>query len=391
MSDDEEWQPRHKKRYYVHRPKPKPKTPYEILIDRINSTYLPQKVREEAINRLEFLDNDKEKLMEWINSLLKIPFDNLISMPISKRSTKDEIAKYFQSCTDILNEAVYGMNSVKEEVLNYIAQFVSTNSKSMPRILGLCGSPGVGKTAIIRKGFAEALNRPIKCISMGGIRDSNYFLGHDYTYSGSRYGMIVQSLIELKCMNGIMYFDEVDKISNSFDGKDIQNFLIHITDPVQNNTFHDKYFAGIDIDLSKVIFVFSFNDASLIDPILKDRIYIVNVDDPTEKEKVVIGCKYLLKEVEKNVGFKRTDIRLSDEVVTYILRRHCREQKGVRGLKKCIETILLKLNTARYLGKLQKYKCLKNGIKLPITITTEMVDELINKEPEDKFFNSMYM
>ena len=381
-SDEEEYSPPVKRR------KVQP-TKEQILKQRLQSSNLPSSVKRDALQRLE--SSDKEKNVEWVENLLKIPFGKVRPLPVNRDDSPSKIKKYFLKAQKMLDTAVYGMKNVKEEVLNYIAQFISTDTKSTPRIIGLCGSPGTGKTCIIRKGFAKALDRPIQCLSMGGLRDSNYFLGHDYTYVGSRYGIIVQSLISHQCMNGIIFMDEIDKVSG-YDGSEIQNMLMHLTDPAQNYEFHDKYFSGINIDLSKVIIVFGMNDEKLIDPILRDRIHIIHVPDPTMKEKVTIGKDYLLREIESNIGFKQGEIELEPEVVEYMIKKFCKDQKGVRKLKKCIESILLKVNTGRYLwGKEQPYKCLKE-MKMPFKVTKDVVDELIDfKEPEDKYLTSMYL
>ena len=239
-------------------------------------------------------------------------------------------------------------------------------------------------TALIRRGLSECLKRPMKGFSCGGIRDSAFLNGFSFTYSGSRPGAIVNGLIDCKVMNPIFFFDELDKISLTTDGLDIQNMLIHLTDPVQNHDFQDKYFEGIPIDLSKVIFIFSFNDINMVSPILKDRLHIINVPSPSKKEKITIGSKYLTKELYPNIGIKEGEIVFTEEVMTYIINQHCENDKGVRNLKRCIETILLKINTARFIGKRNKYKSLKDKLKFPINITNDMVDELIEKKKDDR-------
>ena len=365
-------------------------TKEEILRSRVRDSRMPRDWKEEAYSKLDSSDCDKG--CEYVEALLKIPVGCYEKLPVTMKSTDVQIKKYFQRVEATLDAAVFGMKTVKDEVMNYIAQIISTNNRTKPRVLGLCGSPGIGKTAIIRKGFALALNRPLVSLSMGGVRDSNYFLGHDYTYVGSKPGILVQNLVQLGCMNGIMFMDEVDKISNTHDGNDIQNLLLHITDPVQNNTFHDKYFAGLDIDLSNIIFVFSYNDESLIDPILRDRIFTIKVPDPSFEDKVEIGMRYLLKELTDNIGLRTDDVVINSEVMGYILKHYCKRQKGVRQLKKCLETLLLKINTARFAG-FARYKTFREGMKLPLKLTTEMVDELLAdmREPLDKYVLSMYI
>jgi len=248
-------------------------------------------------------------------------------------------------------------------------------------------------TQLIKNGFAKSLQRPMSFISMGGSRDIHSFSGHSFTYVGSKYGRIIQSLIETKVMNPIIFMDELDKISLTPEGEEIQNLLIHLTDPVQNMNFEDKYFPDITFDLSKVIFIFSYNNENLINPILKDRLHIIKVPEPTEKDKVIIGKKYIIKEISSNIGFKQEDLIFEEDVIKHIIRMYTSDP-GLRGLKRSIETIMLKLNASRYLGKFQKYKCFKNIlISLPFKITIDMVDELLKNENNSKeeYFKSLFI
>ena len=227
---------------------------------------------------------------------------------------------------------------------------------------------------------------------MGGVRDSSHFVGFDYTYVGSRHGVILQTLIETKCMNPIIFMDELDKVSTGHEGMDVINLLVHLTDPVQNNTFTDKYFSDFEIDLSKVVFVFSFNDEKSINPILKDRLHIIRIPDPDLQSKIVIGKKYLPKEIFPNIGFKLEDIIIPDEIIKFIVKQYCSNDKGVRGIKRVLETILLKINVARYIQS-PKYPSLKN-IKFPLELTEKIVTECINKSSnsfEDYVLSHMFI
>jgi len=352
--------------------------------DRIKNSQMEKSVKETVLQRYKNIDHsDRTKQLEWIESILRVPWNKYAKLPIAKNNKKETIQTYFDYASKTLDEAVYGMDNVKEEMLNYIAQFISSDNNCMPRILGLVGSPGTGKTKIIRTGLSKALSRPMKCISMGGITDSSHFIGFDYTYSGSRYGLIAQTLMETGIMNPIIFMDELDKISNTSSGLEIQNLLIHLTDPVQNHTFQDKYFSGIHIDLSKVIFIFSYNDEKLISPILKDRIYTVRVPDPDLKAKIIIGKNYLTKEISPNMGFKNDDIVFNDDVLKYIIKNHCENEKGIRSLKKIIETLYLKINTARYM-KTPKYKTLKD-ITFPLQISDSIVKDCITKDTDETY------
>ena len=178
---------------------------------------------------------------------------------------------------------------------------------------------------------------------MGGINDSSTFNGFEYTYVGSKCGIISRSIIDCGVMNPIIYMDELDKISETPAGEDVMNFLIHITDPEQSMTFEDKYFQGISIDLSKVLFVFSFNDENKISPILLDRLNVIKVNSPSIKEKMIIAKDYILKDVCKNIGFPTDEIELTEQAIRNIVSSSSSD--GLRDIKRRIETIIMKINT----------------------------------------------
>ena len=141
-------------------------------------------------------------------------------------------------------------------------------------------------------------------MGLGGATDSAYLNGHDYTYEGAKCGRIVEMLMESKCMDPIIFFDELDKISETSRGREISNLLCHLTDPSQNDKFHDKYFSGIDFDLSKALFIFSFNNEKLINPILKDRITVINMKGFKIDDKLNIIKDYLLPDLYKEYNFQ---------------------------------------------------------------------------------------
>jgi len=370
----------------------------ETLKDRINKSSLPEDYKKIALEKELSISNNlassasKEK--EWVETLLKIPFGKYCNLKVSKKENSvQEIRDFFSDAVKDMESVSYGMDNVKEEILDCISQMISTNSDCMPRVLCIQGDKGVGKTSFIRNGISKILNRPFKQINMGGMTDSSFLLGHEQTYIGSRAGMIVNSLIETKVMNPIIFMDEVDKISTSEKGIDVQSVLIHLTDPVQNSDFQDKYFPGINIDLSKVLFVFSCNDDTKLSPILKDRLNIIRVKNPSLNDKVIIGKKYLLKELCPNVGINIDKILLEDDTVKFIITKYCKDDVGLRGLKKCIESILLKINSALY-NPMIKYKTLKNiSLEEPFEITISVVEDVLKKN-EDKYselMNSMFL
>ena len=334
----------------------------EILSKIEDKVDLPDDVKEKLRSTVEDA-HDLSKVQEWVSNVMKIPFNKYISLPVDGSSSQVEIVNFFKKAKGTLDGIIYGMENVKEEIMSYIAQFIS-NKNTKPRVMALQGDAGVGKTSFIRRGLSPILNRPIKCISMGGINDSSTFHGFDYTYVGSKYGVIARSIIECGVMNPIIYMDELDKISETNAGQDIMNFLIHITDPEQSMMFEDKYFAGIPIDLSKVMFVFSFNDEHKVNPILLDRLNVIRVNAPSTSEKIVIAKEYMLKEICNNVGISTTDVQFSDDAVRKIVMNS--DSKGMRDIKRNMETIVLKINTLR----------LTNGeIKFSFSVNPREVDE----------------
>jgi ATP-dependent Lon protease len=363
----------------------------ETLKDRITKSNLPEEFKKAAIEKEDSIScnygSSAAKDKEWVETLLKLPLNNYSSLPVSKKtSSMEDIKSFFKKVNDTLDEVSYGLDNVKEEIVDCISQMISTNNDCMPRILCLQGSQGCGKTSIVRGGISKILNRPFQHINMGGISDADYLIGHEQTYVGSRPGMIVQSLINSKVMNPIIFMDEVDKVSNTDKGVDIQSVLIHLTDPIQNTEFQDKYFAGLKLDVSKALFIFSCNDESKISPILRDRLNIIRIKEPTVNDKIIIGKKYLLKEISPNVGLKVEDILIDEECIKYILNTFCKDEIGLRGLKKCLETLLRKINTSLYAPS-NKYSTLKD-VSLPVKVSKKMIDEVLVK-PENKFSEAM--
>ena len=336
--------------------------------------------------------NLDEKRMEWFDTLTKIPFGNYSKYDVNIENM-DETRNFIKDVYSNLENSVWGMRDVKEEILNYVSQcIIQPNGK--PRVLALHGEPGIGKTKIVRDGISKSLNREMRCFSMGGIKDSSTFFGFDYTYVGSKHGAIVQALIDTKTMNPILFFDELDKISETKDGKDIENLLIHLTDPVQNYDFNDKYFSGFPIDISKSLIIFSFNDIDNISPILRDRLHIINIPNPSPKDKINIAQKYFVKEFVDNFKLNN-ELTFTDDIVKHIIDRYTNEESGVRRLKRCIETICMKVNTSKLLGSCLRDMNLstsKLNITLPLTLTKEHIDTLLHvKETKNDKIPFMYI
>jgi ATP-dependent Lon protease len=228
-------------------------------------------------------------------------------------------------------------------------QFISTkiaNPAHRGLNLLLVGPPGIGKTALIKNGIAKALDWPFQFISLGGDSDATTYTGHQLVYESSHCGKIVNSLIASKSMSTVLMFDEIDKISQTPKGEEVMNLLIHLTDPVQNGDFEDKYLSGIPIDLSKVMFVFSANDINKIDKILLDRMMVITLKGYDLSQKTSIAEHYLLPCAIKDVNLNER-IAISTDILTYIIKEYAGDEKGVRELKRCIEQVTQKINMLR--------------------------------------------
>ena len=252
------------------------------------------------------------KLRNWLDSLMKIPFGKYKGIDLNN----DNISNFLIKLQNIMNDAVYGHNDAKRQIIQIMGQQIK-NPLAKGNIIGLWGPPGTGKTSLIKDGIAKAIDKPFIFISLGGATDASFLEGHSYTYEGSIYGRIVNGLISCQCMNPIIYFDELDKISQTYKGDEITNILVHLTDPIQNSHFRDKYFHGIDIDLSKVTFIFSFNDPKNVNPILLDRITCIETKYLLLSEKINIVNNYLLPDMLKDINLKNDDINITDNNITY--------------------------------------------------------------------------
>ena len=295
------------------------------------------------LKRLDTSSVEYYKNYAYLESCLMIPWGTF-----SHIDTKLPKRQVVLNVKSVLDNSVYGMESVKQEILNYTCRMM-TNPSSTRNILGLYGLAGSGKTRIAHA-ISEAIQRPIKCISLGGIKDVSYFLGHNYVYVESGPGVITQSLTDTRIMNPILYFDELDKISDAKGGQDIHSFLMYLTDPIQNNKFLEHYFNGITFDLSKTFFIFTFNDISKIDKVLLDRINLIHIPDLSIDEKVKILKDYCFPEILLNVGIPDT-IQIDEKHFRDLVTRHGLDSQstGIRELYRIIESICMEYNKQKIL------------------------------------------
>jgi ATP-dependent Lon protease len=345
------------------------------------------------INHVSELDNcssEYQKLSSWVQHLEKIPFDNYVNLPVSYSSSKSKICNFLNVLQTDLNKCIYGQTKAKESILQIITQII-TNPQSKGSIIALKGPPGVGKTSLIKNGLSKALNLPFSFITLAGISDSSYFDGFSYTYEGSKYGKICEVIMKAGCMNPIIFMDELDKVSSTEKGDEINNLLVHLTDFTQNDSFEDKYFSGIQLDLSKAIFIFSLNDDTILNPILKDRLNIITLEEFKTEEKVRIALDYLIPELKENIGIK-DNIKFTTSNIEYIILNYCSSEPGVRELKRCVETILRRINVLKYSKKIKLNYSLEK-FKFPLEIQNTIIDELLQdrKRKESISHSMMYV
>ena len=357
--------------------------PYKIqLLD----SDIPVEFKADAlkkINTLDYMDpgsGEYYKIKNWVDTFMRIPFGKHQNLPISMKDGPEKCQEFIENAKKILDEAVYGLDDAKMQILQMIGQWIS-NPNSLGTAIAIKGPPGTGKTTLIKEGVSKILNRPFAFLALGGATDSSFLEGHSYTYEGSQWGRIVDILIKCKCMNPVIYFDELDKISDTPKGEEIVGILTHLTDTTQNDKYHDKYFSNIDFDLSRALFIFSYNEESKVNPILKDRMYRISTDGYVSKEKCVIANDYLIPKIQENVNFQDGQIIIPDDTITYICDTLTDKEKGVRNLKRCLEIIYTKLNLYRLMKEgsslFNKEETIK--VEFPFTVTKEIVDKLIKK------------
>jgi ATP-dependent Lon protease len=287
---------------------------------------------------------------------------------------KNRKKKYMNDVDVILDKCVYGQNDAKKQMKRIIGQWMNGVSKG--QCFGLCGPPGVGKTTICKNGLAKCLfdehgvSRPFAFLPLGGATNGSFLEGHHYTYLGSTWGKIVDILMETKCMNPIIYIDELDKISKTEQGREIASLLTHITDQSQNKEFYDKYFTSIPFDLSQILFIFSYNDRDNIDSILRDRIQEITIKPLTRNEKLIITKNYLCPDIYHNVGYSPDEIIISKDALSVLIEEYTYEA-GVRKLNEILYDVVRDINLKKIINDI---------IYFPIHIDKEYIKKFM----EDK-------
>ena len=345
-----------------------------------------------VIKKLDLLDRmsdeggENHKLRSWVDGFLRVPFGTHVPLPVKLDDGPKPCSDFLAQTRKTLDGAVYGMNGAKTQIMQILAQWIS-NPQSVGNVIALRGPMGVGKTSFARNGVAKVLGRPFEFFSLGGASDSANFVGHAFTYEGSTWGRIADSLMTARCMNPVLYFDELDKVSTTPHGEEIISMLIHLTDRSQNTQFHDRYFAGVDFDLSQCLFVFSYNDESKIHPVLKDRMQVIQCNGYTAEEKKTILTQYVAPQILERT--KLTDVTLSDDAIKTLITEYSKEEEGVRTLMRALECLVTRINLLRIADtETAKSYPFYTKITLPLVITSEVAKHILqdlNASPNESW------
>jgi ATP-dependent Lon protease len=328
----------------------------EDLQNKIEASGMPKEAREKADSEL-----NKLKMMSPMSAeatVVRNYIDWLVSVPWKKKS---KIRRDLAQAEKVLEEDHYGLEKVKERILEYLAVQQRVRKLKGP-ILCLVGPPGVGKTSIGRS-IARATNRKFSRMSLGGVRDESEIRGHRRTYIGSMPGKIIQNLSRVKVRNPLFLLDEIDKMAMDFRG-DPASALLEVLDPEQNNTFADHYME-VEFDLSDTMFVATSNSMNIPGPLL-DRMEVIRIPGYTEDEKLNIAIKYLVPKQIKENGLKPDEVVIKQSAVLEIIQRYTREA-GVRNLEREISKIC---------RKAVKAMLLKPSIK-KLTISAQNIEKYL--------------
>jgi ATP-dependent Lon protease len=310
------------------------------LRERIKLSKLPTHVKDKLLHEYTNTNADSSeyaKRVRWVETWLKLPTE---SAPLPTNDPKELYDRLRRS----LDAKVYGMTTAKDAVVDYVFRFITNPTNGL--YLGLHGPKGVGKT-FFASAIAEALGRPIVRVNLGGAQDSSKIVGHSYTYVGSMPGQIVDGLIKAKVTNPVFLLDEVDKISSHRD--EITGTLLHILDPIQNHEFLDEY-LGIPIDISSIVWLVSFNYRDRVDPVLLDRLNVIEIKPYNTNERIHIARDFLLPDILKSLKLPWNPIR--DDVIRLLTYK--RPDEGMRYLKHALETLCARVNVWWLTGKVKE-------------------------------------
>ena len=339
-------------------------TRFRVLLSSIptqNAVAVLQRMRDSS---------DRGKAQQFANQLARIPFGKYSTLPIGPRSSREDAKAFLEGVKASMDSHVFGMDDVKRMFMITVARWASRpDAKGL--VIGLRGPMGVGKTTLVKDGIGRALGIPSAFIALGSANDVTFLEGHTYTWEGSIPGQIAESVMAAGVMNPIFCFDELDKVDDNSKGNEIINSLIHVTDKTQNDRFCDKYFGGnLLFDLSRSIIVFTYNDPTKINPILKNRMVEISIKDYSAEEKLEIVRRHVVpKELDEYGG--RLRARFADEA----LRRLATSASNGVGLRDVQHQV------SKILGVVNLERMMAMSDDEDFEITAEAVETILKSNP----------
>jgi hypothetical protein len=279
------------------------------------------------------------KFQMWVDQVLQLPLGVYRPLPVDPADSA-AVAELMAGMRRRLDATVSGQVCAKQALIEVVGACISNPRYAGGCVIGLCGEPGVGKTSLVREGLAAALNRPCVYVSLAGATEVAHLGGFCFTFEGSRPGAFAQGVVRSGCMNPIFLLDEADKCSQ----RGVADLLCTLTDS-SNQAFVDKFFADIELDLSKAMYVFCYNDRDAIDPVLRDRICEIQMESFTPSEQVQIAADYLVPSLMRELRIDPERVRFAPAALQHLSSEYTPHTKGgVRPIRKVLQRLLMRLN-----------------------------------------------